>query len=656
MADTSLTHVNYGHPGTASYHLENRNWAFARQYTTLQLKRIRTTTSIQSATTLATAPARFPLPRTSATRTVLRTHAKALVKSNPHLSPALGLLPSLALLSAAVSSTAAAYDPLVGTLLSFGSITLANRYETPRRVAALATGEAGNILQLAILNTEVYDWGQGEKTWVEGPTLKDAQNGYWNEEAAPIQQICFAQSGDKSCLLAVRLPTRTVLLRPIYHRQARLVPSSPFYHLPTSVVEPHPVITVQQKDTGGSPHVDFAFNPDHQLQFAIVDQNRTWSVWDIHHRRKGDRYTSSLLARGRINEPEDNDTSSQDGWARILWVADLRTLLVCNRRHLGIVSIQDRSHVYHSCSNIIGQRSTDWILDVKKHPKDRSQFFVLTSSKLALMVVTMSSEAGAGVDKAMVTMLASWKHYRSTEDFTLQMEVQLLSDEGESQRFNEQRSLLTWLIESFVIVYSAVNKLAQVHSFSQSLLSSSTPITCSDPSLVNLGLDQTATISKLHIQPMRGEGMRTDMCFFRLFVTQFNGDLQELVLYSTSVGSTGSDKVVEDFERSTIKLLRAGLSKTALVDEEADFVVANRLAVAGSPSPRIAPQMPRFRPTSEDVPMRYLRDQRLMISSLMWPETASDTSDWADVVQTTNEVEQKLIGGLDYISRPLSTL
>lgn len=443
MADRSLNNVNYGHPGTASYDLDDGAWTFARQYTTLQFKRIQTTTKTPSTTTLATTPAQFPLSQ-SANRTNVGKYVRSLVKSDPRLAPAATLLPNLTLLSAAVSFTTSTYDPLVGSLLSFGSITLGNKYETPRRVAALATGEAGNILQLAILNREIYDWGEGRKTWVEGPTLKDAENGYWNEEAAPIQQICFAQSEDRSCLLAVRLPTRTVLLRPIYHRQARTPPSSPFYNLPASVIEPHPVLTVHQNDTGGSPHVDFAFNPDYQLQFALVDQKQTWSVWDIHHPRKGDKYFPSLLARGRINELEDDDASRQDGWARILWVANLSTLLVCNRRHLGIVRVESRSHVYHPCPSIVSERSADWILDVKRHPKHRSQFFVLTSSQLALMVLTTLSEADTGGDKAVVTTLASWKHYRSVEDFTLQMQVQLLTDEGGSQNHSEQIRLLTY--------------------------------------------------------------------------------------------------------------------------------------------------------------------------------------------------------------------
>jgi len=436
MADIPLKYVNYGHPGISSYDLDNREWAFARQYTPLQLNQIRTIASIHSAITLAIAPARFPLPQTSATRADVRKRTKGLVESNPHLSPAVGLLPDLALLSAAVSSTASAYDPLVGSLLSFGSITLGNKYETPRRVAALATGEARNILQLALLNKEIYDWGEERKTWVEGPTLKDAQVGYWNEEAAPIQQICFPESEDRSCLLAVRLPTRTVLLRPIYHRQARMFPSSSFYHFPASVIEPHPVLNIHQKDTGGSPHVDFTFNPDYQLQFALVDQNQTWSVWDIHHPRKGDKYSPSCLAKGRINKPEDDDAPSQDGWARILWVANIHTLLVCNRRHLCIIDIRRRSHTYLPCPSIINddnERAEDWILDIKRHPKDKSQFFVLTSSQLALMTITTSSEANTSADEAVATVLQSWEHYRSVEDVTLQIEVQLLSDEGEPQ-------------------------------------------------------------------------------------------------------------------------------------------------------------------------------------------------------------------------------
>jgi len=212
------------------------------------------------------------------------------------------------------------------------------------------------------------------------------------------------------------------------------------------------------------------------------------------------------------------------------------------------------------------------------------------------------------------------------------------------------------LIESFVIVHSSLNDLIQVYSFSESLPGFSGPVARSDPSLLNLSLDKSAEISKLHILPMQQEGMQIDINFFRLFLTQSDGGVQELVVYSSTLESTRSSQVVKDFEQSTIKLPRAGISKKALVGEEDDFVVPDRLAFAGAPCTRITSQIPRLRSTSETIPARYLRDHRPMIPSLLRPEIVNEISDSVEVVHAANEVQQMLVDGLDCISKPLGTL
>lgn len=207
-----------------------------------------------------------------------------------------------------------------------------------------------------------------------------------------------------------------------------------------------------------------------------------------------------------------------------------------------------------------------------------------------------------------------------------------------------------------MIVYSALNNLVQVHSFGENPSSSLAPVACSDPSLLDLGLDQSVRISKLHIQPMQREDMPADISFFRLFVTQSDGGLQELVVCSSSFASTRSDPVVKDFEQSIVKHPRAGISRIDLGKDDDSFVVPNRLEVADTPRPKITSQIPRLRPTSGTVPARYLRDQRLIVAPLLRLETVDETSHQVDVVQTISEVQQILIDGLDFISRPLGTL
>ena len=440
MADTTLNDLNYGHPGAATYDLDSSQWTFARSYTSRQLKQVCTWKGAKITSTRAVPVSiRFPPPRTIANSASIQKDARNLTRGYPQLAPASALLPELARVSAAINTTTTTYDPLVGSLLSFGSITLEDKHEDPRRVVAISTGEAGNILRLAILNKERLSWTTNRSVWVEGPSLKDAECAYWNEEAAPIQQVCFAQSEDRSSLLAVRLPTRTVIFRPTYHRHPNPAGQSSYYHLPPSTIDAHPILDLGMDRTGGAPHADVTFNPDFQLQFAVIDQNQRWSIWDIDHGRKSNAYTMSCFVQGSIDLPknededeaEDEDVSGDDGWSRILWVGDVNTLLICNRKHLNVVSVKGGSYTSLPCPKVSTKKSSDWILDVQRHPRFRDRFFVLTSSFLILMTITTSSESlDATAGDMGVSVLASWRHYRGADDFTLQLSMQVISDDG----------------------------------------------------------------------------------------------------------------------------------------------------------------------------------------------------------------------------------
>jgi RNA polymerase I-specific transcription initiation factor RRN6 len=185
------------------------------------------------------------------------------------------------------------------------------------------------------------------------------------------------------------------------------------------------------EESGGAPHVDVTFNPDFQLQFAVVDQNHVWSVWDIDHKRKSTEYKLSLLIQGTITPPDDEETVGEDSWARILWVGDVNTIMVCNRRQLSIIAIEGTSFAYLPCPALISPRSSDWIIDVKRHPILRGCFFVLTSTELYLMAVTTPSEAvDSTVGAVGARVLLSWRHYRGAEDFTLSVSLSMLNDDG----------------------------------------------------------------------------------------------------------------------------------------------------------------------------------------------------------------------------------
>ncbi|KAI4952307.1 hypothetical protein J4E91_003769 [Alternaria rosae] len=633
MADRSLKDLNYGHPGAATYDLDNREWTFARPYTTRSFKRIQTSKDTTPASSHAT-PA-FPLSaEILASRTSVQKEISNSIQDHPQISAAAEVLPDLAVLSAAILSTASTYDPLVGDLLSFGSITSKGRHEA-WRIAAVPTGESGSILQLSILDKEIHGWTADPKSWVEGRTLKDTESGFWNEEAAPIQQVCFAHSDDSRPFLAVRLPTRTVFFHPDYHCRPRASAVSPFYRLPASSIEPHPILRISQNDTDGFAHVDVTFNPDFQSQFALVDLNQTWSVWDIEHRPILGTYSASCLLRGKIDELEkDGGPACEDGWARILWVADITTLLVCNRRHLSIVSIKGRTTSYLPCPELLSKRSADWILDVKQHPRDRSRVFVVTSTRLFLLSVTAPSELLPRADEAGAKVLASWRHYRGVEDFTLHISVQMLSDD--------------------------VNNLVQVQSFRDDTSGPSGLVTSSDPTLLDVSIGGSTHITNLYIEPMQWEYSKKDVVFLQLFVTLSDLSIRELVVWSqtTSTGhTTEDDHAVVDFTRSTIKRLRTLNFNSKASTKDDDFIIPDGLVATGLPSSKIVMQQPELRKSSDSTAAPNTRDNTSLGEILSRSKSAAaEVSGTIDAVAVMDQVNEMLATGADLPPLPLGTL
>lgn len=429
MAESSGNNLNYGHFGTPVYDLDTNEWNFARQAQKTDLRYLGPWKEVipPSIRFLTSEPAR--------TRNDVRSAVDALVHEHPHLAPAAEYLPELALVSSAIISAANAYDPAIGDLLSFGSITgSGHRINLPTRVAALPAGEAGNILCLVILRRERHGWEENKNVWLDAPSMTSAECGYWNKEAVSIQQVCFAQTEEWSSLLAVRLPTKTVVLSPTLHIERRAAASSDYYHLPPSSIDARPIVRVTLDDTGGTPHADVSFNPDYQRQFAVVDRKGLWSVWDIERTRGNSSVSCS--AHGSIGSLDgeteevarEDEDAKEDGWARILWVGDVNTIVVSNRRQLGVFSIKGGS-TQLKCPKLISQRSAHWILDVKRHPKNQDQLFVLTSERLYLLAVTSQNEV-PGSEEAGARTLLSWTHFRGLDDFTLQFCVHMVSDEG----------------------------------------------------------------------------------------------------------------------------------------------------------------------------------------------------------------------------------
>jgi RNA polymerase I-specific transcription initiation factor RRN6 len=178
------------------------------------------------------------------------------------------------------------------------------------------------------------------------------------------------------------------------------------------------------------------FNPDYQRQLGIVDVTGNWSIWEIDGGHKGARYSVSCVVSGLLNidalDPEnDTKTAIEDGWSRILWVDDVNTILLCNRRRLEVIGIKGGDPVPLNCPQPVQSHSADWILDIKRHASSKHLFYVLTSSRLIVMAVTCQNDVVGQRDLVPgANVLLSWTHFRGLEDVTLQLSVPNASDDG----------------------------------------------------------------------------------------------------------------------------------------------------------------------------------------------------------------------------------
>lgn len=575
MADGPLNDLNYGRPGLTSYDLDSREWAASREPTTSVLQRV-------SEWQLAIPTATSSIPTTSSKKaTTSRKDARWLTHNHPQLTPAANDLPDLGALSQAVTSAASTYDPHTGDLLSYGTVFLKKSFR-PKQIAALPTGSSGNILRLVPLTQQKTGWESDRSVWLQGTSFGLVDSGYWNEEAAPIQQVVFGQTETSNSFLAVRLLSRVVLFRPLYHRGRQAAPPSPYYDLPPSLLSAHPILSITIEQTRGAPHADVAFNPDYQFQFGIVDQQGSWSLWQIERRAKRDEYSASRLAGGSIHSAEEDVPDHGDGWARILWAGDNNTLVVCNRRQLSLINVTGETFEYLQTPSVIPEQSSDWILDIKRHPESQHRFFVLTSTRIFLISVTTSSSAG-GVMSAGATILMSRRHYRGDEDLTLRMHLEI----------SEEQTVL--------FVTSRLNKLVQVYYYQDK--SSSRPSN-TDPIQLSLELPGAASIMQMHLQPL--EYAAKEMQSYKRRNTfaqsyrergipfhQLTVITADLGVYQNVLLSSEYDADPEQLTWRKIVLAKGSLDARNDIDGMDDFIEPNGPGWEAEPELKMKSQVPR---------------------------------------------------------------
>lgn len=298
---------------------------------------------------------------------------------------------------------------------------------------AFPGGEAGHILRLIRPCTEYLGWAGRGSVRLGQAAFANSEEGYWLGTGGTIQQIIFASEVDAtSSWLAVRQIGQTNIFRPVYRSApvAALVPPGSDARLPPSRIFANPIVKLSIDQTGGFAHEDVTFNPWYTRQFAVVDSQGYWSIWDIEGQKR--KHTTFKIEAGKSGRLFDDYTPAPglplpdtgDKWGRLLWAGNVNTMVVCGRRYLAVFDLKSKlPRRLHSPDFIHPQRS-GWILDIKRNPIKHSHVIILTSSQVFWTEVIAAGENRDEYDGEIgMKLLASCYHLRDETDTTMKLHL-----------------------------------------------------------------------------------------------------------------------------------------------------------------------------------------------------------------------------------------
>lgn len=370
---------------------------------------------------------------------VLQQQAKVVAARHPELTPALASLASFAHTSHRIASLTAVQDPLVSDRLAFGR---ADCEATTTIVIAIPAGQAGELVRLIRIKPAQHGCRHDQIRSVAMPELDTREDGWWSGNGAPIQQITCADGS--STWMAVRLLHSTVILRPRCRNGSDARGLSSDESLCPPHIDANPVVELSIDRTGGVPHADVSFNPWHQRQIAIVDQQGSWSVWELLAAElEMGSYGVKPVAMGHLFDchgTEDQPEDIGDGWGAVRFAGSDRILVVCNRVHMAIFHVPSML-TQLGVPNLDLTRNSDWILDLRSSSRNRNHIFVVTSSQVFCIGVAETGDGdGKGKTQAAATILRSWCHFRESDDTSLRLDV-TDHDQGMSEYSTMGRTL-----------------------------------------------------------------------------------------------------------------------------------------------------------------------------------------------------------------------
>ena len=427
MTEIRTKDLTYGHFGEPAYDTENQQWHFPRQVSRNgHIQPLGSTQYIINDSTRV--DVKDKLGKISNIKRLDRVAA-----CYPEVQPAFDAILGRVQGSAPEDRVPLSYDVSKSDLIAFGTARYAkaSRHTARVPIVAFPGGSAAELVTLVTLQNEQLRWEQTSPLSINRLTATVGIQGFWIGFGNPVQQIVSAVSvdGDSSGLFAVRHHKAISILQPRLYDSIqfdRMKPSDE-HLLPPSRLLPREVAIIGGNEADSVPFSDVAFNPWFPEQIATLDQTGVWHVWDVELKSKAKGLWSlNNVDTGSLPSPHPNSDSikeTDDCWGRVLWVKDLRTLLLAQRRQLSLVRIGGEINT-DGIPDLGLTYSTDWILDVKRSPANSAHVFVVTSTRVIWLAVSpvdgMAYDDGGRVN---FTVLLSWVHYRNPQDLSLGFET-----------------------------------------------------------------------------------------------------------------------------------------------------------------------------------------------------------------------------------------
>ncbi|KAL7950914.1 RNA polymerase I-specific transcription-initiation factor domain-containing protein [Trichoderma barbatum] len=300
-------------------------------------------------------------------------------------------------------------------------------------IMAVACGESGEFLRLARMEDVPLQWGNSTGAFLNlqgvDPANREAEL-IWTNDGLPIRQIKSAgnhSQDDTPRWLLVQKETATTILKPEF----RQVPTTSNQSMNglirerPSLINPNPLLTIQDHQTGGSPHSDAALfttasGRSHQL--AIIDEGGYWSLWDLQGVWQVQRKVAPQLTLNKCGHISDgllkelpsissypNERhgvlilegawsgkieSSPSPSARKMRDATTRYMLMWNHERMEVLDL-DTNILLPRLGRIIRERGKlDWILDIHRSPTRQGHVFILTQYHITWVDVLSRDEAG----------------------------------------------------------------------------------------------------------------------------------------------------------------------------------------------------------------------------------------------------------------------